>query len=45
MPTELRFDDLDLREEPVTSSAKSAESDAATYDTCTERCTGLSCYC
>ena len=37
MPTESRFDDLDLREEP--EYAKSDETDAYT-DLCTQTCTG-----
>jgi hypothetical protein len=45
MPTEFRFDDLDLREEPADSESKSGEMDAVTYRTCSERCTGVSCYC
>jgi hypothetical protein len=43
MPTEFRFDDLDLREEPVTSESKSGEMDGTSI--CTEPCTGSSCHC
>jgi hypothetical protein len=44
MPTEFRFDDLDLREEPADSESTSGET-YVTYRTCSERCTGVSCYC
>jgi hypothetical protein len=44
MPTDFRFDDLDLREDPANSGSKSGETDA-TFATCTERCTGVSCHC
>jgi hypothetical protein len=44
MPTELRFDDLDLREEPVNSGSKSGETDATIG--CTEVCTHYNtCLC
>ncbi len=44
MPTEFRFDDLDLREDPAVLEPNPGEA-YVTYDTCTERCTGVSCYC
>ncbi len=39
VPTEFRFDDLDLREEP--SSGKLDEADSTTVNTCTGYCTRL----
>jgi hypothetical protein len=39
MPTEFRFDDLDLREEPP--SGKAEELDATTVNTCTDLCTRI----
>ena len=37
MPIELRFDDLDLREEPA--SAKSVEADTSAIYSCEQTCT------
>ncbi len=34
MPTEYRFDDLDLREEPATGSAGQVGADCSGRDTC-----------
>ncbi len=39
MPTEFRFDDLDLREEPP--SGRSEAMDGTTVNTCTGDCTRL----
>ncbi len=38
MPTELRFDDLDLREEPPTLGSKSSETDGTITDIYTDAC-------
>ena len=51
MPTEFRFDELDLREEPVSHHEKSEDgtTNATAYCTqsldCTANCCSLTCYC
>ncbi|MEA2667059.1 MAG: hypothetical protein QOI11_4003 [Candidatus Eremiobacteraeota bacterium] len=46
MPTEYRFDDIDLREEPVGPRSKAQETaDTETTSHCSDHCTSTTCLC